>query len=155
MSRTLSLLIIIFFTTVACTNSGDNVVVFSDRPSDREFDSGEFLEYRVASTDSSCFYDIDVYARIHHSSKADKIPLIIRIISPAGKIYADTLRLNANNNSAYPSYARSGVWRDYKWSYRNRVTLPENGTWYFRVDLIEGSNPVSGLTELGFIFSKR
>lgn len=155
MSRIPSLLIIILLTTVACTGREDGFIVLSDSPSSRTFDPGEFLEYRVASADSLSFYDIDIYARVHYSAEVDKIPLILRIVSPDGKKYADTLRLNISNNPVYPVYSRSGVWRDYRWSYRKGISLPVIGTWYLRVDLIDGSTPVNGLVEFGFILSKR
>lgn len=91
MSRIPSLLIIILLTTVACTGREDGFIVLSDSPSSRTFDPGEFLEYRVASADSLSFYDIDIYARVHYSAEVDKIPLILRIVSPDGKKYAQTL----------------------------------------------------------------
>jgi hypothetical protein len=116
---------------------------------------GAFLEYRVPSEDTLTMYDIDVYARLHSSSNATNISSVIRVVSPGGEKYSDTLNLKLGHESEKGSFARSGIWRDYRWSYRRGVPLPEKGTWYIRVDSHPQTDKIEGLVEFGLIFIKK
>lgn len=154
MVRIHSLLILLFLVT-SCVGSGEEAIFFSDSPSNEKFDVGEFMEFRIPSLDTALLYNVDLYARVHSLSNAQELPILLKIISPEGRRFIDTIRLNMYSNLDNPIYAKSGAWRDYRWSYRSKVNLPERGTWYLRVELIDGSTPVDGLVEFGFILNKR
>ncbi len=116
---------------------------------------GEFLEYRIPSDDSLALFDIDLYARMHSKAEAISIPAVLRVVSPSGRKFSDTLHLDLSRASSTGMFSRSGIWKDFRWSYRRGVAFPERGTWYLRLELKQGSKEIHGLTEMGFILIRK
>jgi hypothetical protein len=149
------LFLLISLTLLTSCKERRELYIFNDNPSDESLSHGEFLEYRIPSNDSLTIYDIDVYARIHTNEEAISIPAVLRIVSPSGQKYTDTLNLDLSKAASTGMFARSGIWKDFRWSYRRGVSLPERGTWYLRLELKKGSTEVPGMAELGFILIKK
>lgn len=149
------LILLISISLISACGGKSEVLVVRDNPTDKTLSSGEFLEFRIPADDSLSLFDIDIYARIHSEAEAVSIPSVLRIISPTGMKFSDTIILELNRDINSGLYTKSGIWKDFRWSYRRGVQFPVRGTWYVRLELKEMSPEVDGLAEVGFILKKR
>lgn len=147
--------LILLLIIVGSCGKREQRVVCSFRPTGNEITEGRHTEFRINTKDSSALYDIDIYVRIHSDSDTDSIPGTFRIVSPGGSKYSDTIALKLGRSHERGDFSRSGIWRDYRWSYRRGVALPERGTWYIRFDLKPGTPDIEGVAEMGLIFISR
>jgi len=117
---------------------GDNVLSVTDK-----------LEYRFKIDDTLQLYDIDVFMRFSHDFEGQSIPLSITLFSPDGRKYRDSIEFNADPSR---NYQRLGLWKDYKWKYRNKVTFPRSGNWFVLVGNASNSE-IKGIGEISFILT--
>lgn len=116
--------------------------------------AGENLYYRFNITDTSKAYKIYFTSRFSGRYIMKALPLSLLYISPEGKRFADTLNLNLNEGDFNTEYLKNGVWRDYRWLYRDGAVFPEKGIWLVSVKNMHFKN-LSGIKELGISLKEK
>lgn len=122
--------------------------------SNEVFAGGENLYFRFNISDTTRMYKIFFTSRFSERYVLNMLPLGILYISPQGKRYSDTLKLFLNEGNYNTEYIKSGIWRDYRWVYRDKVVFPENGVWLVSVKNLHLKQLV-GLKELGISLKEK
>ncbi len=118
------------------------------------YGAGESLYFRFNITDTSETYRIYFTSRFSQQYIMNMLPISVLYISPEGKRFSDTLRLYLNEGDYNTEYLKSGVWRDYRWLYRDGATFPEKGVWLISVKNTHIKN-LTGIKELGISLKQK
>lgn len=148
----LSLLLLVTVSLLSCIRGGD-FETYTARPQKGGFSADSYLEFRIPVQDTITPVNLDLFARVHSESGLVQLPLRLRIGSPAGKWYADSLTLQLTGEGK-EMFSRSGMWRDFRWIYRKGIVFPESGTWYFQIYQTSDTRIIKGIGEFGIIVKK-
>jgi gliding motility-associated lipoprotein GldH len=141
----LSIIVISLFLS-ACGKLKQNTATVA--LSNDTYASGENLYYRFNITNPIKAYRVYFTSRFSGRYIMKELPISILYISPQGKRFSDTIKLYLNEGDLKTEYLKNGVWRDYRWLYRDGVRFPEKGIWLISVKNMHQKN-LSGLKELG------
>lgn len=104
-------------------------------------------DFRLDMSDSLSAYDIAFFTRTDNDSLFS-VPLDIRLISPSGKEYRESVYIPASGFRA-----RSGFSAEYRGDYRTGAVPAEYGIWMLQVT-IPGQDRLHGLRGLGLSVRK-
>lgn len=120
-------------------------------------ESKSHLKFRFRVVDTVAEYRIYFYTRVLSDFKKESLPLVMTVMSPDGKRFRDTISfpLVSKNNYGGIEEAKSGVWRDVRWLYRDGVTFPKTGLWIFTINHLTSKNDLSSIGELGLTLKEK
>lgn len=112
--------------------------------------SRSYLYFPVEITDSLSEYSIYLNVRLPDHFNEVSIPMVLTISSPGGDMFRDTISfpLVKDVKYSYIQEVRSGVWRDLRWLYRDRVKFPASGKWMFTVKHLSNSETLKKIKDL-------
>ena len=144
-SKFLFLLLSLFLFSCAGQEQFDT---YSAKTKENTLSVNDKLEYRFKIADTLQLYNIDVFMRVSRDFEGQALPVCITLFSPDGQKYRDTLTFKVSAGV----YQESGLWRDYKWKYRNSVTFPRSGSWLVLVEN-NSKSEIKGVGEISFILT--
>ncbi|MBO8485585.1 MAG: hypothetical protein IAB78_04070 [Bacteroidetes bacterium] len=110
--------------------------------------------FTIDMTDSLCLYDMTLYTRIDATEKRfarmpSGIPLDIRLTSPGGKRYAETVYIPKEGFSMMTSFSR-----EYEMPYRKNIRPEEYGIWKMEIE-IQDEKDFPGLRGMGIKVTRK
>ncbi|OFY39821.1 MAG: hypothetical protein A2X18_02315 [Bacteroidetes bacterium GWF2_40_14] len=109
-----------------------------------------YSNFPVEITDTLSEYSIHFNIRLPEHFDEDSIPMVLTISSPVGEKFRDTISfpIAKNVKYTYVQEVRSGVWRDLRWIYRDKVKFPRRGKWEFTVKHLSNMDKLQKIRDL-------
>jgi len=116
-----------------------------------------YSDFPVEISDTLAEYQILFNVRIPDHFGEVSIPMVLTISSPGGEKFRDTISfpLVKDVKYNYVQEVRSGVWRDLRWIYRDRVEFPRSGKWDFTIKHLSNKEMLQKIRDMQITINVR